>query len=113
MFNNLALRGSVLNRLDNPQYIQEKQAYYQGQWVNGYMNGFGKLYFDNGNYFEGEFVQGNAYTLKGLFVYPDGSYYLGGVDKNCANGEGVFNYRNNRLIYKGKFLNDQPDGYGV
>lgn len=82
------LRGSIMGRLETPQYVPEKQAYYEGQWIDGYMQGFGRLYFDSGAYFEGEFVNGLAQTSHGLFIYPDGSYYIGGVDRNVANGQG-------------------------
>lgn len=58
-------------------------------------------------------MDGIATTINGLFIYPDGSYYIGGVNKNCANGQGRFNYRNGKLIYTGQFLNDQPDGSGI
>ena len=77
------------------------------------MQGFGRLYFDNGAYFEGEFLNGLANSGHGLFIYPDGSYYLGGVNNNIASGQGEFNYRDGRLIYKGQFFNDQPDGNGI
>ena len=96
-----------------PVYLNEKQGIYVGQWVGESMNGYGKLYFDNGGYFEGQFVNGIAATANGCFVYPDGSYYIGGVSNNFANGQGVYTYKNNTLIYKGTFVNDQPEGRGV
>lgn len=77
------------------------------------MNGYGKLYFDNGGYFEGQFVNGIANTNYGCFIYPDGSYYIGAVSNNFANGQGVYTYKNRTLIYKGNFVNDQPEGRGI
>lgn len=96
-----------------PEYLVEKEGVYVGQWIGESMNGYGKIYFDNGGYFEGEFVDGIANTNRGCFIYPDGSYYIGSVQNGVANGQGIYTYKNSSLVYKGNFVNDQPDGRGV
>jgi len=62
-----------------PHYLNRYKAYYLGQWNNGQPSGTGKLYFENGSYFEGPFVNGEITGQDGIYFYPDGSYKRGTV----------------------------------
>lgn len=50
---------------------------------------------------------------KGLYIYPDGSYYEGGIKNGKAEGKGKFVFRNEELVYEGNWQYDRPNGYGV
>ncbi len=49
---------------------------YCGEWINNKPDGFGKIYFPNEDYFEGEFYEGQAKGV-GRLYYNDGSVFEG------------------------------------
>ena len=61
---------------------------YDGNWINGKMNGKGKFTYQDGSYYEGEFVNGKK------------------------NGYGIYKWDNDKY-YEGKWKNDKQNGYGV
>ena len=96
-----------------PHYlILHKNAVYEGEWFRGKPHGRGKLYYKNGAYFEGEFNEGVGDCEEGLFIYADGSYYIGGVKQSAANGVGTLVYKDNEMVYKGEWLHSKPHGQG-
>ena len=42
---------------------EKEMMKYQGQILDGQMHGEGKLTYDNGEYYDGEWVKGNAFLL--------------------------------------------------
>lgn len=60
-----------------PHNLNTLSGYYLGEWNKGQPEGFGKLYYQNGSYYEGPFVAGALSGRDGLYVYPDGSYKQG------------------------------------
>jgi hypothetical protein len=64
--------------------------------------GHARIIFDDGSFFEGDFVNSEADCKQGLFIYKDGSYYLGGIKRNRANGQGHISYKTDlSLTYDG------------
>lgn len=39
-------------------YIKRKKGYYHGEWKDKKPEGFGRFYFDNGMYYEGDISNG-------------------------------------------------------
>lgn len=77
-------------------------------------NGFGRLLSVDGSFYEGDFFNGVAHTAKGLYIYPDGSYYFGEISNNKAEGKGTFVFKiGAELKYEGEWLDDMPDGRGT
>ena len=76
-------------------------------------NGFGRVLGTDGSFFEGDSSNGAAFTQKGLYIYTDGSFYLGAIRNNKAEGKGKFAFgTDNQLVYEGEWLNDVPHGLG-
>jgi hypothetical protein len=71
-----------------PYYIKKFEACYEGDWKNKRPNGIGKLYFQNGSYFEGPFNNGDITGDDGIFIYPDGSFKRGHISNGKMEGEG-------------------------
>jgi hypothetical protein len=86
---------------------------YQGQILDGQMHGHGKLKYENGEYYDGEWVKGrlekslffsirlrNDLVLigkrhgKGEYVYNDGTRFIGMWDSDRIHGEGTSIYPN-------------------
>lgn len=76
-------------------------------------NGVGKLYFENGCYFEGLFVNGEITGEDGLYFYPDGSLKRGSVKNGKLEGHGKFVSKTGGFVYEGNWVNDKPNGEGV
>ena len=59
---------------------------YEGKFKDGVFHGDGKIKFNNGETFEGSFLEGDKHL--GRLTYPDGSYYDGMFKDNVPNGTG-------------------------
>ena len=57
---------------------------YDGEWINGKKERYGKYYHSNGK------------------------YYIGYFKNNLKNGKGVLYYPNGAIKFKEKFLNGKP-----
>ena len=82
------------------------KATYLGEWNNGQPNGIGKLYYPNGSYFEGPFVNGEITGQDGVYFYPDGSYKRGNIQAGKMQGLGRFVSADGGFIYEGNWVND-------
>lgn len=67
--------------------------------------GFGKILFENGEYFEGEFKNGKA-NGEGILIFDNGDYYHGQIQDNKASGKGI--YIGSLINYDGEWENSKP-----
>ncbi|MGT2933938.1 hypothetical protein [Streptococcus catagoni] len=74
---------------------------YTGYVVNHRMNGKGKLVYENGDYYVGDFHDG-VFEGKGTYNAKTGWSYKGDFKKGEADGKGVLKAKNNK-VYKGTF----------
>ena len=103
-----------------------------GHWEKGQFNGWGRDIEENGDIYEGKFVNGKLYG-KGIFsngkdfylgefrnkkllgfgeIFNDEFHYYGQVWNEQPNGKGKINiYKEG--TYEGDFENGEIDGYGV
>ena len=91
-------------------YIESLSAHYVGEIYDGKPNGFGKLYFANDDYLEGNFVDGRC-EGNGRFIKSDGSYYEGDLKNNVADGYGLYVGKKG-FKYQGQWKNNMPNGNG-
>ncbi|MCR5461660.1 MAG: hypothetical protein K6E87_01200 [bacterium] len=92
--------------------IDKNRKYkYIGSFNMGNKDGFGKIIFEDGKYFEGMFTSNLANGI-GYMEYSDGEIYIGEFKNNLANGSGTVYYTNGN-IYTGNFKDDKEDGFGV
>ena len=79
---------------------------------NNLFHGKGILYDKNGKIrYDGEYVNGKFEGI-GKYYYDDGNYYIGQWKNGLGNGEGVLYFKDGRVIYDGEFVNDKFDGRG-
>jgi hypothetical protein len=75
------------------------------------VNGYGKYYFSNGDYYKGDYVNGYR-TGKGFYKWSNGNQYEGEFLYSTQNGKGIFNW-NNGDKYEGDFVNNFLQGFGL
>ena len=64
----------------------DKLFYYEGEFFEDLQQGFGKCYWDNGDYFFGYFY--DSCLINGDYHYKDGTIYSGGFKNGKKNGIG-------------------------
>ena len=74
---------------------------YTGYVVNHRMNGQGKLTYENGDVYEGNFVDG-VFEGQGVFTSHSGWIYKGEFKNGQPDGEGVLTAQNGK-VYTGTF----------
>lgn len=85
---------------------------YHGFWnLNGLREGYGYLIRCDGTKLEGLWKNGEIF--KGRIIERDGSYYEGKIKSAEANGEGIYVDKNGISIYRGFFLNNNYNGFGM
>jgi len=74
-------------------------------------DGFGRIIYDNGQEYIGEFKNGDPHGY-GKTLYSNGHVYIGEYNNGTKHGYGVFKWKNGNKFY-GKFKNGKEDGYAV
>ena len=72
------------------------------------MHGQGIKIFQNGNYYEGTFVEGQMHG-KGRFKWINGDEYIGEYKNNNKNGKGRF-IKKDGPIFEGSFVDGKMHG---
>lgn len=104
-------KGIFANGLENGKGVlsdKNGKIIYVGQWVNGNINGYGKLCGKDFIY-EGQFVN-NKKEGKGSIVYSDSTKYTGQFKNDLKNGFGIF-YEDNGWRTEGNYINDSLNGF--
>ena len=84
--------------------------FYEGEFKNGEINGYGFYTWKNKHTYEGSFLNGKMHG-KGIYKWPDGNTYEGEYKNNIKEGEGEFIWKDGRK-FKGNFKNGRPNGQG-
>ena len=114
--------------------VDSKGNKYIGEWKDDQFNGKGRLLSINGDFYEGDFVQGkmegngifhstkygynytgelknNKFHGKGKLIYDDNTTYEGSFSEGYMNGEGNLLFKNG-AYYKGNFEKNKFNGKG-
>ena len=87
---------------------------YTGQFVNGKYNGKGTYTWANGDVYEGEFMDGQAGGTGRLTFFGNGQYWEGQfVQGMISDGSGVFYWGSDGDKFDGQWINGKPDGTGI
>jgi len=71
---------------DNSEFGQE---YYDGDWLDDKMHGFGVYCYSNGDFYEGEWEE-NLHSGYGKYLFTDGSKYEGEWKDHKMHGSGKY-----------------------
>lgn len=77
------------------------QEYYEGEWKNDMMNGYGIYHYSNGDVYEGDWVN-NMQNGYGKYFFTDGNRYEGDWKDHKMHGTGKYLDMNN-LGWGGEF----------
>ncbi len=92
--------------------VMDEKTYeetYEGDFLNTVEHGKGRLSCTNGNYYEGEFVNGE--TVGYGISHNDRFHYEGNFESGMMNGKGKIIFPNKNQ-YEGEFLNGKLNGHG-
>lgn len=81
--------------------LNDGAIHYNGYVLANKMSGSGKLTFENGDTYEGEFKDG-IFHGKGTFTAASGWTYVGEFKNGLADGEGKLTTEN-KTVYEGLF----------
>jgi hypothetical protein len=86
---------------------------YEGELLDGQMDGKGRLYDENGElWYEANFVKGSIEGF-GTIYYPDGSRFVGMFTEGIPTGYGKYILPTGVVWYRGEFKFGRKDGYGI
>ena len=91
---------------DNSDYGRE---YYEGEWKDDKMCGFGIYHYSNGDVYEGEWLDDMHHGF-GKYFFTDGNRYEGEWKNNKYHGVGI--EEGNTFYYEGCFQNGKREGLG-
>ena len=84
--------------------------YYEGELINGIREGFGYMKLKNGTIYEGDF-KNNKHDGYGKLTQIDGEVFSGKWKDGKIDGKGI-RYHNNGDKYIGNYSNNLKEGYG-
>lgn len=90
--------------------IKTDGSKFQGFWVNGILQNYGRFFTKNGDFFEGGFINGIANGY-GVYIHADGTQYKGEWVNDQTHGQGE-EYFADGSYYKGPFKNGKKNGKG-
>ncbi|CAD8093982.1 unnamed protein product [Paramecium sonneborni] len=109
-----------LEKIKLPMILLKDGATYEGEWIDGKREGYGKQQWPDGSVYEGEWkndkscgkVVKNINQQKGRLIHADGDIYDGDWLDDQANGLGSYTH-DNGAKYIGEWLNDRQHGRGI
>lgn len=97
------VQGSVFNS-------SMDKVIYEGEWLNDYYHGRGRLCCDQNHVYEGEFKQG-LFDGQGEMRWSNGDVYSGSFIEHTRSGLGKLKFANGDC-YEGQFQLGKPEGKG-
>jgi hypothetical protein len=91
--------------------IWDDGSHYEGDWDNGLCHGEGTYTWADGNVYTGSFVYGFLQG-KGALTWANGDNYTGSWEKDEMHGEGTFTWADGDT-YVGQFQHNWEHGQGV
>jgi hypothetical protein len=106
-----AVAASRVSTVLKSEKLREKCISYQGSCnENGQCHGKGIMTYQNGEVYDGFFVNGKRHGT-GKLTYADGTEYVGDWECNLQHGNGTRRWKNGE-IYVGQYVHGQRSGEG-
>jgi len=103
----------IIKREKKKLYFNNGKLMYDGEIINGKLDGYGKQYYKNGNLkYEGEFDDGERNGSGKQFFNNGLIEYEGGYKRSKLDGYGKQYYKNGNLKYEGEFDDGERNGRG-
>ncbi|BFZ13116.1 hypothetical protein BsWGS_16154 [Bradybaena similaris] len=94
-------------------YIYDNQFFrYEGQWTKGIKHGHGKFIMKDGTYYEGQFVNGEINGNGYKYSAHAQSKYTGQFVDGEMHGDGCMVYKNDS-VYDGQWYWNKRQGFGI
>lgn len=90
------------NKNQNPEDNLIGLEYYDGEWKDDKMDGYGVYLYSNGDKYEGYWTEG-CQNGKGKYTFTDGSSYEGEWKMHKMHGSGKFNCLDKNANFSGEF----------
>ena len=84
---------------------------YTGYLVDGILHGKGKMVWNNGSSYDGDWNHGKVHG-NGTYIYSDGGTYAGQFQNGSRHGYGTY-YFPSGAVYDGQWANGERAGYGT
>lgn len=88
-----------------------KEERYVGEMQGGKLNSEGTLVYDNGDRYDGSFVDSRR-VGRAIYIHANGDRYEGDFKDDRRTGNGMFAYHNGGR-YEGDFVNGVYEGHGT
>ena len=107
-----ALVATLVNIYLVYKVLQKHHQEYQSKCVSGNCkNGEGRLEYEDGRVYDGEWKDGKFHG-QGIFIYQSDTIYDGQWKNNIMNGDGI-RYYENGAVYDGNWINGIREGRGI
>jgi len=103
---------TITEKLLNEHPVQMKLVLELTPFSNENTLIWAKSTFDNGSYV-GQVNKDNQRHGRGVFLWNEGTYYVGYWENGLRNKKGKYCYSNNKVFYDGEFLNGVKNGKGI
>ena len=90
-------------------YLKDERILAEGIWDKGELK-YARIFYPNGDIYEGEMLD-SFYNGKGKLILQNKDTYIGQFEKGEKNGEGKMIF-NDGTEYNGNFTNNNFNGYG-
>ena len=105
-------KNNQLNGLGEEWAFDENKYYkqYKGEYKNDMKNGRGIFYWPDGSFYDGYFTE-NDMNIFGKYTWPNNKTWIGEWSNNAINGWGQMKWPDGKVFF-GKYENDLKNGYG-
>ncbi|GFR82095.1 MORN repeat-containing protein 1 [Elysia marginata] len=94
-------------------YVFENPFFrYEGEWMKGKKHGHGKLLMKDGTYYEGQFINGEINGNGYKYFSSSKAKYTGQFLNGEMHGHGIMTYCNGN-VYEGQWYKNKKQGFGI
>lgn len=69
----------------------QMEAFIRGDWLDDLKHGFGKMFYNDGDSYDGMWMKGKR-NGSGTYFYNNGTIYRGGFVNGLKHGKGIIDF---------------------